>query len=153
MIVRADGVGVREELAYLKMGDGPYYVIYRPHVLVHFASPISAAEAALFGTATISPRGAPVAEVATFAKRDLRAGQRLDAIGGFDTYGLIVDAEECSEQDLLPIGIAEFACLKSEVRKDEPVRYSQVRLDEDNPVVGLRREQDKLFAGQRPALV
>ncbi len=152
MVVHADGFEVREDMRYLKMGDGPFYVMYRPEVLCHYAAPVSAAEAALFRTATIAPRGAPVAEVATFAKRDLHAGQRLDGIGGFDTYGLVVDAADCADQDLLPVGLSEFARLTSDVRQDEPVRYGAVTIDEDNPVVRLRREQDRLFAPKRLAL-
>ena len=146
MIVHADGPELREEMRYLKMGDGPYYVIYRPEVLCHFAAPTSAAQAVLFQTATIAPRGAPIADVATFAKRDLHAGEQLDGIGGFDTYGMIVGAAESTEQGLLPMGLAEFACLTADVRKDEAVRYSAVRLDENNPVVALRHQQDQLFA-------
>jgi predicted homoserine dehydrogenase-like protein len=150
MVVHGDGPELREEMRYLKMGDGPYYVIYRPEVLCHFAAPISAAEAVLFKTATIAPRGAPIADVVTFAKRDLHAGEYLDGIGGFDTYGMIVEAAESSEQGMLPVGIAEFACLTTDVRKDEPVRYSAVRLDENNPVVTLRHQQDQLFALNQP---
>ena len=149
MIVHADGPELREEMRYLKMGDGPYYVIYRPEVLCHFAAPTSAAQAVLFQTATIAPRGAPIADVATFAKRDLHAGEQLDGIGGFDTYGMIVGAAESTEQGLLPMGLAEFACLTADVRKDEAVRYSAVRLDENNPVVALRHQQDQLFALDR----
>ena len=130
MVVHADGPELREEMRYLKMGDGPYYVIYRPEVLCHFAAPTSAAQAVLFQTATIAPRGAPIADVATFAKRDLHAGEQLDGIGGFDTYGMIVDAAESTEQGLLPMGLAEFACLTADIRKDEAVRYSAVRLEE-----------------------
>ena len=102
MVIREDDAATRDDLRYLKMGDGPHYLLYRPHVLVHYAAPLSAAEAVLYGTATITPRGEPVAEVATFAKRDLRAGDRLDGIGGFDTYGLIASADDAQREHLLP---------------------------------------------------
>jgi len=146
MVVRSEDAYVRADLQYLKMGGGPYYMLYRPHVLVHYAAPLSAAEAVLYGTPTIAPRGAPVAEVATFAKRDLRAGQRLDGIGGFDTYGLIVAAAQSARENLLPIGICEFATLTRDVRQDEPVSYDAVMFEEaDSPVLQLRRQQDAFF--------
>ena len=36
--------------------------------------------------------GGPVCEVVAVAKRDLKAGERLDGIGGFCAYGLIENA-------------------------------------------------------------
>ena len=83
--------------------SGPYYLLYRPHVLVHYEAPLSAAEAVLYGSATIAPLGPPVAEVASYAKRALHRGQHLDGIGGFDLYGLVVNAESSDADGLLPI--------------------------------------------------
>jgi predicted homoserine dehydrogenase-like protein len=158
MVIRDDDAATRDDLRYLKMGDGPHYVLYRPHVLVHYAAPLSAAEAVLYGTPTITPRGEPVAEVATFAKRDLRAGQHLDGIGGFDTYGLIASADDARRERLLPVGLAEFARLTRDVRRDESIAYDAITFEEDNLVLDLRREQDALFATRdnlelSPALV
>ena len=90
VIVHSDDPQIQQEFRYLKLGDGPYYLLHDPYVLIHYEAPLSAARAVLYGAATIAPNGAPVAEVATFAKRALRAGERLDGIGGEHTYGLIV---------------------------------------------------------------
>ena len=145
MVVRSDDPEVRREFRYLKMGDGPHYLFHRPHVLVHYEAPLSAAEAALYGTATIAPRGAPVAEVVAFAKRDLRAGERLDGIGGFGCYGLITPADDARRDGLLPIGLASYARLICDIAKDQPIPADAVAFDEDNLVLDLRRRQDALF--------
>ena len=48
---------------------------------------------------TVAPLGGPVCEVVTVAKRDLKAGERLDGIGGFCTYGLIDNADGGARHD------------------------------------------------------
>jgi predicted homoserine dehydrogenase-like protein len=145
MVIRSDDAHTRADLRYLKMGDGPHYLLFRPNVLVHYIAPLSAAEALLYGTATITPRGAPVAEVVAVAKRDLRAGERLDGIGGFDVYGRITTAADAHQRDLLPIGLAEFARLERDVRRDQVVPLDAVTLEDDNLVLDLRSQQDRVF--------
>jgi predicted homoserine dehydrogenase-like protein len=142
LVARSEDPAVAYDFRYLKMGDGPNYLFYRPYVLVYYEAPLSAAEAALYGTATITPAGAPVADVATFAKRDLRAGRRLDGIGGFDCYGLIVGAEEAHAARMLPIGLAGFTRLTRDIGRDEPITYDAVEFEESNAVIDLRRQQD-----------
>jgi predicted homoserine dehydrogenase-like protein len=147
VVVRGDGdPQLQRDFSYLKMGDGPYYLFHRPHVLVHYEAPLSAAEAVLYGAATVAPRGAPVAEVATFAKRDLPAGQRLDGIGGFDCYGLIVRADHARRERLLPVGLASYARLTRPIPTDAPIPIDAVDFEDDNLVLQLRRQQDALFA-------
>jgi predicted homoserine dehydrogenase-like protein len=151
VIGHSDDPRVHREFSYLKMGSGPYYLVYRPHVLIHYEAPLSVAEAALYRAATIAPDGRPVAEVVTFAKQDLKAGQRLDGIGGFDCYGLIESAEDARRADQLPIGLAEYARLTRDIAKDEAVPRDAVEFEEENIVLALRRQQDAFSA--RPALL
>jgi predicted homoserine dehydrogenase-like protein len=80
VVAHSDDPRVQQDFRYLKMGDGPYYLFHDPYVLIHYAAPLSAARAALYGTATVAPSGAPVADVVAFAKRTLAAGTRLDAM-------------------------------------------------------------------------
>lgn len=145
VVVHEEDPLVRRELRYLKMGDGPYYLFHQPHVLIHYAAPLSAARAALYTTATVAPLGPPVAEVAAHAKRDLAAGQLLDGVGGFDCYGLIVTASEARRERLLPIGLAEFARLRRPVRRGEPILEDAVELDESQLAVQLWRQQAALL--------
>jgi len=80
-IVRSDDLQVHSDFRYLKMGDGPYYVIHRPHVLIYYEAPRSIARAVREREATVTPMGAPVAETVAFGKRDLPAGQRWTVLG------------------------------------------------------------------------
>jgi predicted homoserine dehydrogenase-like protein len=145
LVVHSDDPVDHRELAYCRMGDGPNYLIYRPHVLIHYEAPLSAAEAVLCQAATIAPRDALVTDVVTFAKRDLKAGARLDGIGGFDCYGLIAPADETRVNGLLPTGLAGYARLTRNVTKDEPIRRDAVVFEEDNLVLRLRRQQDAML--------
>ena len=97
----------RRYMTYHKMGDGPLYAFYTPYHLCNFEVPLTAARAVLFRDATIAPLGAPVCEVMTCAKRDLRAGEVLDGIGGFLTYGVLENRDVFEEGGYLPMGLAE----------------------------------------------
>ena len=76
-----------------KLGEGPLYLFYTPYHLCHFEVPLTCARAVLFNDAAITPLGAPLVEVVTTAKIDLKAGQSLDGIGCYMTYGQCETAE------------------------------------------------------------
>ena len=94
-----------------KLGEGPLYLFYTPYHLCHFEVPLTCARAVLFNDAAITPLGAPLVEVVTTAKIDLKAGQSLDGIGCYMTYGQCETAEITAEQQLLPMGLAEGCVL------------------------------------------
>src|SRR4030095_4385217 len=95
VIARSEDPFLQREFRYLKMGDGPNYLFYRPYVLCQFEAPLTAAEAVLYGTATLSPLpGAPATDVATYAKKDLRSGEDLGPIGGAGPHGVSWNREE-----------------------------------------------------------
>lgn len=147
VIVHSDEPQIQQDFRYLKLGDGPYYLLHDPYVLIHYEAPLAAARAALYGTATVAPNGVPVAEVATFAKRALRAGERLDGIGGEHAYGLIVRADEARAEGLLPIGLASYARLTRDIAQDGPVPRDAVVFEEDNLVLDLHRQQEARLQG------
>jgi predicted homoserine dehydrogenase-like protein len=139
----------RQELGYYKMGDGPIYAFYTPYHLPHLqiAASILAAQR---GEATVTPLGAPVCEVATLAKRDLRAGERLDGVGGFTAYGMIENAAVFSAGNFLPIGLSEGCVLRRPVPKDQPVTYADVELPPGRLCDRLRAEQSAHFSNPSP---
>ena len=51
---------VKPYLRYLKMGDGPDYLFYRPYHLCHIETPLSAAEAVIYREPTIAPLAMPM---------------------------------------------------------------------------------------------
>lgn len=131
---------VETALRFLKMGGGPDYFFFRPYHLVHFEAPMTVGEVALDRTALGEITAPPVAEVVTMAKRDLEAGEQLDGIGGFCCYGLADTVE--GSAGLLPVGLSGHARTTRRVAQDEPIPLDAVELEEDAPIVRLRREQD-----------
>jgi predicted homoserine dehydrogenase-like protein len=131
---------------YLKMGDGPFYCFYIPYHLPHLETPLSVARAVLFNDATIEPIAGPVADVLTIAKTDLKAGEKLDGIGGYHTFGAIDNYDVAVKGNLLPMSLSEGCVLKHDVKKDEVIGYDDVTLPEGRLSDKLRAEQSELFA-------
>jgi predicted homoserine dehydrogenase-like protein len=130
---------------YFKMGDGPFYAFYVPYHLPHLEAPITVARAVLFHDSTIAPKGPPVCDVVTIAKCDLNAGDVLDGIGGFTTYGVIENADTSNREHLLPIGLSEGCRLKTNLKKDEPVTFDKVEFNSENLLARLWQEQQDHF--------
>jgi predicted homoserine dehydrogenase-like protein len=93
VVVHEDHPLRRQHLQYYKLGSGPFYVFYTPYHLPHIQIASTIGRAALFQDATVAPLGAPICEVVSIAKRDLRAGEILDGVGGFCAYGLIENTD------------------------------------------------------------
>ena len=136
----------RQYLKYFKMGEGPFYVFYTPWHLPHAEAPLTAARAALFHDASVTPLGAPRCEVVAIAKRDVREGDVLDGIGGFTCYGQIENAGTAQRDGLLPMGLSEDCTVRRPVRMDEPIRYDDIELPAGRIADALRSEQDERFA-------
>jgi len=136
----------RHYLNLYKLGEGPLYSFYTPYHLCHFEVPFSAARVALFADAVMAPIGAPRVEVITLAKTDLKAGDTLDGIGWYMTYGEAENADVVAREGLLPIGVAEGCRLKRDLPKDTALAYSDVELPGGRLIDRLRDEQAAHFA-------
>ena len=138
------------QLSYYKMGDGPFYVFYTPYHLPHLQIVSTIGRAAIHRDATVTPLAGPVCEVVTVAKRDLRAGERLDGIGGFCGYGLIDNASAARERGALPIGLSEGCILRRDVAKDSVLTFEDVDTAALDPfVLALWNEQQARWPGTR----
>lgn len=133
------------DLQYLKMGDGPYWALYRPYHLTSLETPISIARAVLKQETTIATDIPPVAETIAVAKRDLKAGETIDSLGGYTVYGLIERADIARHENILPLGLAPGSRLVRDVAQATPITYDDVQLDESLMIVHLRRLQDQLL--------
>lgn len=133
-------------LNYGKLGEGPLYSFYVPYHLTVFEVPLSVARVALFKDVIIAPLAGPVVDVITTAKVDLQAGETLDGLGGYHTYGQCENADVVSRDNLLPMGLAEGCRLKRSVTKDQVLTYDDVELPDDRIAHRLRAEQNTYFA-------
>ena len=131
------------QLAYYKLGDGPFYVFYTPFHLPHIQIVSTIARAAINHDPTVAPLAGPVCEVVTVAKRNLRAGERLDGIGGFCAYGLIDNAAAARGMNALPIGLSEGCTLRRDILKDAVLSFDDVHLPPAGVVESLWQEQNQ----------
>jgi len=138
----------KAQLAYYKLGDGPFYVFYTPFHLPHIQLASTIGRAIVLEDATVAPISGPVCEVVTVAKRDLKAGERLDGIGGFCSYGLVENTATARRMSALPIALSEGCILGRDVPKDSILTFHDVTERESTPAAELWREQCARWPGR-----
>jgi predicted homoserine dehydrogenase-like protein len=143
VIVHEESPLKKAQLAYYKLGNGPFYVFYTPFHLPHIQIASTIGRAVIHHDPTVAPIAGPVCEVVTVAKRDLRAGERLDGIGGFCTYGLIDNATAARAMAALPIGLSQDCVLRRDVSKDDVLSFHDVDAPPGGLVAALWREQNE----------
>jgi predicted homoserine dehydrogenase-like protein len=129
-----------------KLGTGPLYCFYTPYHLCHFEVPLTAARAVLFHDAAITPTYGPCVDVVAAAKIDLKAGQVIDGLGHYMTYGLAENAAVVQSDQLLPIGLAEGCRLLHDIPKDRVLTRQDVEIPGGRLCDKLRAEQDAHFS-------
>lgn len=138
VVVTSDDPTVVEELEYLKLGDGPYFVLYRPYHLASIEAPRTITTAVLHNTPALQASHW-VAEVVATAKRDLVPGDVIDGIGGTHVRGVVYPAEQA--HGLLLLGLAEGGTVTRPVRAGEPIPADAVETVEST-ISRLRAVQD-----------
>jgi predicted homoserine dehydrogenase-like protein len=142
VVVHEDSPLKKVQLAYYKLGDGPFYVFYTPFHLPHIQIASTLGRAVIHRDPTVAPIGGPVCEVVSVAKRDLKAGERLDGVGGFCAYGLIDNAASARAMSALPIGLSEGCVLRHDVMKDAVLSFDDVVSPSGRLVERLWHEQN-----------
>jgi len=127
-------------LNYYKLGDGPYYLLYRPYHLCHLETPkaiLAAAEGRPVLTATKQS-----CDVYAYAKRDLPAGTPIShAIGSAEVYGLV----EPLDNQKIPITLLESeAILHSPLLKDQAITPEHLDTPSDNLTTLWHRQKSLL---------
>ncbi|RDW20690.1 NAD(P)H-dependent oxidoreductase [Oceanobacillus chungangensis] len=142
-IIASDKEEVNAEMKYLKMGDGPNYILYRPYHLTSLETPLSIAKAYFDHEATIAPYYGLQAETVTVAKKDLNEGDHLDTIGGYTVYGKLLKADEAKESRALPIGLVDSNVkLTRSIKKGEIITYDDIIQTKESTIWKLRSMQD-----------
>lgn len=146
VIAEMDHPRLRERMADLKLGEGPYYTFFRPYHLTSLEVPLTCARAVLYGKADMVPLDRPVAEVCAVAKRDLKPGDTLDAIGEYAYRSWIMTAADARAANAVPCGLLEGGTVTAPIRKGELLTYANAAPDPASGLVALRRKQDELVA-------
>jgi predicted homoserine dehydrogenase-like protein len=116
-------------LEYGKLGSGPLYSFYVPYHLLFFELPFSIARLVDYDDGTLDSLDEFMVEVIAMAKRDLKAGETLDGLGGYMHYGLCENTPTVRDERLLPAGLTEGKILLRDVPKDSPITWNDVKAD------------------------
>lgn len=132
------------EYGLLADDSGSFAARWRPHRLAGLEAALSVISVCLRGEHTGCPRGF-VADVVTLAKRDLRAGETLDGIGGRSVYGKLLPAVRSVEAGLLPVAMAAGAVLQRAIGAGQPIALTDVTLAEKRShLPDIRRQMTPL---------
>jgi len=147
LIVTTGKERVRKDLGFYGMGEGPYYLLYRPYHLCSIETPLSVARAVLFNEPTLNAEQR-VAEVVTVAKQNLDVGVTIGAIGGYHVLGRIYPLQEARKKNLLPLGLAEGARVKMRIAKGEYISMDMVEPQTESTVYQLWKLQENLWQSE-----
>lgn len=144
----------RQYLKYYKMGDGPFYLFYRPYHLCHLETPYAIASLAIGKRPILIPERQRVADVVAYAKCDLPSDTEIRiGLGGEHLYGMIERQAAIRSSELVPISLFEQEKEQKKVRmaravkKDQPITWADVELP-DTALVATFHQQERLLQGQ-----
>jgi predicted homoserine dehydrogenase-like protein len=143
VVFTTDQPRLKQGLIQRDMGPGPNYLLFRPYHLCSIEVPLTCAQAVIYHESSGHPRPQPVAECLAVAKRDLKAGQALDAIGEYCYRGSIDTVEAARAENLLPLGLAKGGVLKRDVPLGQAIRYDDLAELPETPLAQMRRTQDR----------
>ena len=144
--VATDNEEISYQMQYHSMGPGPLWTLYRPYHLCNLETPLTVAKLVIDHEPTIIPIAGPVSECITVAKKDLKAGETIDGIGGYTTYGSIATAEETYAKGYVVYGlINKKTKMRRDVAKGQLLTLDDVELDTTTQLYKTRKEQDAMY--------
>ena len=141
VVITSPDPRVRVDMKFYSMGPGPYYTLYRPYHLCAIETPVSVAEAVLYGESTIVSKRM-VSEVATIAKRDLKVGEIAGEIGSPEIFGRTYIFEEAHAQKAIPLGLAPGGKVLKDIAKGDLLTEDNFAPNPAKFVYELRKLQD-----------
>ncbi|UUP19652.1 NAD(P)H-dependent oxidoreductase [Nitratireductor thuwali] len=138
---------INERMEDLKMGKGPYFTFHRPYHLTSLEVPLTCARVVLYGKADMVPLAKPVAEVCAVAKKDLKPGDTLDAIGEYSYRAWVMTAEEARAAGAIPCGLLQGGEVTAAIPKGALITSANAKPPAGSRIAELRARQDKLVYG------
>jgi predicted homoserine dehydrogenase-like protein len=140
-IITTDNPRTVADMKFYSMGDGPYYTLYRPYHLCAIETPLSVAEAVIYGEATLVAERM-VSEVVPIAKRNLKPGETVGDLGSPDIYNLVYPYQEARAKRAVPMGLATGGKVLKDIPKGDLLTEDNVAPDTTRLAYKLRQMQD-----------
>src|SRR5690242_5243652 len=125
--------------------SGRYAAMYKPYHLIGLELNVSVLSAALRKEPTGQPHGFR-GDVASIAKKNLRAGEMLDGEGGYTVWGKLMPAQASLQAGALPIGLAHRVKLKHDIAHGTVLRWSDVVIDAADETVKTRKAMEAAYS-------
>jgi len=116
----------RSLLKYYKMGDGPYYVFYRPYHLCHIETAYAIGRVVFDKEPLLVPWKGRVANINAVAKKDLRPGDILDEPGMFTVYGEIALQSKIDQNKWALVHEVNGCRVKKFIKRDQPISLKDI---------------------------
>lgn len=113
----------------VRLSEGPFYVFRRPYHLIHIEAMQCIAEAYLDRLPLLRPRFGFKTNVYSYAKKDLRAGDKLDGLGGYACYGMIENSADNRSRPGVPACLADDVTVNRDIAKDEKIFMDDIVYD------------------------
>ena len=123
---------------------GNYSAIWRPYHYIGLELAQSIYSIALDNKATGFTKNYN-ADVASYAKKNLKIGEKLDGEGGFCVKGKLITSKKSKNEKILPLGLTDRAILKKNINKDEVIKLKDVELNLPKEVIEARDYQYNLI--------
>ena len=137
-VVAEHDPGQRAALHYLKLGNGPFYTLVHPNILVHLEAFKTLERVASGGPPLLHNTAQPRLSVAAVAKRALRPGETIGrGCGSFELRGICVRIAE--RPDHLPIGLADDLVIRHAIEPGQVLTMADVDIEE-TPALALWRQ-------------
>jgi homoserine dehydrogenase len=124
--------------------SGNYSAIWRPYHYIGLELAQSIYSIALDNRATGFTKKYN-ADVASYAKKDLKIGDKLDGEGGFCARGKLIASQKSKDEKILPLGLTDNAILKKNINKDQVIKLEDVELNLPKEVIEARDYQYNLI--------
>lgn len=145
VVIKAEHPRIHERMADLKMGQGPYFTFHRPYHLTSLEVPLTAARMMRDGKADMVPLAKPVAEVCAIAKKDIAAGETLDAVGQYSYRSWTMTRQDAKAASAIPCGLLENGVATAPIKKGQLLTIHNARPREGSLIAQLRAKQDALI--------
>ena len=147
VVVKAEHPRIHERMADLKMGEGPYFTFHRPYHLTSLEVPLTAARVMLDGRPDMVPLGRPVAEVCALAKRDIKPGETLGAVGEYCYRSWTMTADDARRARAIPCGLLDKGRAIKPIARGDLLTWDNAMPSPDSRIAELRARQDRMVWG------
>jgi predicted homoserine dehydrogenase-like protein len=132
-------------LKYLKLGEGPYYVVLKHNIFVHLEILKTIKRVVEQKRILLDNSATPTASVVTVVKRDMQPGHRIECgIGSFDVRGEAAGIVEHAGH--LPIGLLMNGVVRRPLKRGDIITFDDVEIPDSLAVKAWKDVEGRVLA-------